>query len=49
MGLTMGGILFMMLAWGVIILMVVFSFARVLQIEAGKRKKGPPDPQVPNS
>ncbi|MBI2822492.1 MAG: hypothetical protein HYX74_09730 [Acidobacteria bacterium] len=49
MGLTVGGILFLALGWGVIIALVVYAFWKVLHVEAKKRKGvHVGDPKIPN-
>jgi hypothetical protein len=48
MGLTIGGVLFMIMGWGVIIALTVFSFWKVLRIEARKRNVHVGDPKIPN-
>lgn len=41
MGMTLEGLEFMILGWGVILALTIFSFVKVFRVEARKRKKNP--------
>jgi hypothetical protein len=40
MGLNTGGMIFLILGWGIIIVLTFFSFGKVLRVEGQKKRQG---------